>query len=380
MKQEVTRQGYKVRGTHFPVSMFFQILVVLLLMSGVHMGLIVGINTLKLSDVAQTVVIIFYWVLISVFVTLWIILQIRKIYEVPMKQMAEATDKVANGDFSVYIPPLHTPEKLDYLDVMIMDFNKMVEELGSIEILKTDFFSNVSHEIKTPIAVVQNSAEMLKNTKLSLEEQQMYVDTIIQSSKKLSSLITNILKLNKLEKQNIQPVMEEYNLCEQLCQCSLQFENVWQEKEITFDAELEDRVMINADESLLELVWTNLLSNAMKFTERGGVVRLTQTTAEEEVVVSVSDTGCGMSKDTMKHIFDKFYQGDTSHSTSGNGLGLALALRIVRMLDGTIQVESEQGKGSTFTVRLPMGKRNKGQHISQAELSPGNRKHQEDRK
>ncbi len=380
MKQEVTRQGYKVRGTHFPVSMFFQILVVLLLMSGVHMGLIVGINTLKLSDVAQTVVIIFYWVLISVFVTLWISLQIRKIYEVPMKQMAEATDKVANGDFSVYIPPLHTPEKLDYLDVMIMDFNKMVEELGSIEILKTDFFSNVSHEIKTPIAVVQNSAEMLKNTKLSLEEQQMYVDTIIQSSKKLSSLITNILKLNKLEKQNIQPVMEEYNLCEQLCQCSLQFENVWEEKEITFDAELEDRVMINADESLLELVWTNLLSNAMKFTERGGAVRLTQTTAEEEVVVSVSDTGCGMSKDTMKHIFDKFYQGDTSHSTSGNGLGLALALRIVRMLDGTIQVESEQGKGSTFTVRLPMGKRNKGQHISQAELSPGNRKHQEDRK
>lgn len=380
MKQEVTRQGYKVRGTHFPVSMFFQILVVLLLMSGVHMGLIVGINTLKLSDVAQTVVIIFYWVLISVFVTLWISLQIRKIYEVPMKQMAEATDKVANGDFSVYIPPLHTPEKLDYLDVMIMDFNKMVEELGSIEILKTDFFSNVSHEIKTPIAVVQNSAEMLKNTKLSLEEQQMYVDTIIQSSKKLSSLITNILKLNKLEKQNIQPVMEEYNLCEQLCQCSLQFENVWEEKEITFDAELEDRVMINADESLLELVWTNLLSNAMKFTERGGAVRLTQTTAEEEVVVSVSDTGCGMSKDTMKHIFDKFYQGDTSHSTSGNGLGLALALRIVRMLDGMIQVESEQGKGSTFTVRIPMGKRNKGQHISQAELSPGNRKHQEDRK
>lgn len=380
MKQEVTRQGYKVRGTHFPVSMFFQILVVLLLMSGVHMGLIVGINTLKLSDVAQTVVIIFYWVLISVFVTLWISLQIRKIYEVPMKQVAEATDKVANGDFSVYIPPLHTPEKLDYLDVMIMDFNKMVEELGSIEILKTDFFSNVSHEIKTPIAVVQNSAEMLKNTKLSLEEQQMYVDTIIQSSKKLSSLITNILKLNKLEKQNIQPVMEEYNLCEQLCQCSLQFENVWEEKEITFDAELEDRVMINADESLLELVWTNLLSNAIKFTERGGAVRLTQTTAEEEVVVSVSDTGCGMSKDTMKHIFDKFYQGDTSHSTSGNGLGLALALRIVRMLDGTIQVESEQGKGSTFTVRLPMGKRNKGQHISQAELSPGNRKHQEDRK
>lgn len=380
MRQEVTGQGYKVRGTHFPVSMFFIILSVLLLMSGVHVGLIIGVNTLKLSNVAQTMAIIFYWIVIAVFVTLWISLQMRKIYEVPMRQMAEATDKVANGDFSVYIPPLHTPEKLDYLDVMIMDFNKMVEELGSIETLKTDFFSNVSHEIKTPIAVVQNSAEMLKNTNLSLEEQQMYVDTIIQSSKKLSSLITNILKLNKLEKQNIQPVMEEYNLCEQLCQCSLQFENIWEEKEITFDAELEDKVMIHADESLLELVWTNLLSNAMKFTENGGTVRLIQTSTEKEVVVSVSDTGCGMSQETMKHIFDKFYQGDTSHSVSGNGLGLALALRIVQMAEGSIQVESQPGKGSTFTVHLPVGSISKDQKILQAELSLNNRNNQEDGK
>lgn len=380
MRQEVTSQGYKVRGTHFPVSMFFIILSVLLLMSGVHIGLIVGVNRLKLNDVAQTMAIIFYWIVIAVFVTLWISLQIRRIYEVPMRQMAEATDKVANGDFSVYIPPLHTPEKLDYLDVMIMDFNKMVEELGSIETLKTDFFSNVSHEIKTPIAVVQNSAEMLKNTNLSLEEQQMYVDTIIQSSKKLSSLITNILKLNKLEKQNIQPVMEEYNLCEQLCQCSLQFENIWEEKEITFDAELEDKVMIHADESLLELVWTNLLSNAMKFTENGGTVRLIQTSTEKEVVVSVSDTGCGMSQETMKHIFDKFYQGDTSHSVSGNGLGLALAFRIVQMAEGSIQVESQPGKGSTFTVHLPVGSISKDRKILQAELSLNNRNNQEDGK
>lgn len=380
MRQEVTGQGYKVRGTHFPVSMFFIILSVLLLMSGVHVGLIIGVNTLKLNGVAQTMAIIFYWIVIAVFVTLWISLQMRKIYEVPMRQMAEATDKVANGDFSVYIPPLHTPEKLDYLDVMIMDFNKMVEELGSIETLKTDFFSNVSHEIKTPIAVVQNSAEMLKNTNLSLEEQQMYVDTIIQSSKKLSSLITNILKLNKLEKQNIQPVMEEYNLCEQLCQCSLQFENIWEEKEITFDAELEDKVMIHADESLLELVWTNLLSNAIKFTENGGTVRLIQTSTEKEVVVSVSDTGCGMSQETMKHIFDKFYQGDTSHSVSGNGLGLALALRIVQMAEGSIQVESQPGKGSTFTVHLPVGSISKDRKILQAELSLNNRNNQEDGK
>lgn len=371
MKQTVagqaqTEQGHKVRGTHLPVSMFFAILLVLLLMSGVHVGLIVGINTLEMGNFEQTLSIIVYWILIAVLVTLWLGREMRKVYEEPMKRMAEATSRVANGDFSVYIPPLHTPEKLDYLDVMIMDFNRMVEELGSIETLKTDFFSNVSHEIKTPIAVVQNSAEMLKDTSLSVEEQQAYVDTIIQSSKKLSALITNILKLNKLEKQNIQPVMEEYDLCEQLCQCAFQLENLWEEKEIEFEAELEERAMIHADESLLELVWINLLTNALKYTERGGAVKIVQTSDKNGVTVSVSDTGCGMSKETMKHIFDKFYQGDTSHSMSGNGLGLALALRIVRMLEGSIEVESELGKGSTFTVHLPAhGKNSKGDEEEQ---------------
>ncbi len=366
MKQTVTEQGHKVRGTHLPVSMFFAILLVLLLMSGVHVGLIVGINTLEMGNFEQTLSIIVYWILIAVLVTLWLGREMRKVYEEPMKRMAEATGRVANGDFSVYIPPLHTPEKLDYLDVMIMDFNRMVEELGSIETLKTDFFSNVSHEIKTPIAVVQNSAEMLKDTSLSVEEQQAYVDAIIQSSKKLSALIANILKLNKLEKQNIQPVMEEYNLCEQLCQCAFQLENLWEEKEIEFEAELEERAMIHADESLLELVWINLLTNALKYTERGGVVKVIQTSDKNGVTVSVSDTGCGMSKETMKHIFDKFYQGDTSHSMSGNGLGLALALRIVRMLEGSIEVESELGKGSTFTVHLPAhGKNSKGDREEQ---------------
>lgn len=365
-EQAQTEQGHKVRGTHLPVSMFFAILLVLLLMSGVHVGLIVGINTLEMSDFEQTLSIIVYWILIAVLVTLWLGREMRKVYEEPMKRMAEATGRVANGDFSVYIPPLHTPEKLDYLDVMIMDFNRMVEELGSIETLKTDFFSNVSHEIKTPIAVVQNSAEMLKDTSLSVEEQQAYVDTIIQSSKKLSALITNILKLNKLEKQNIQPVMEEYDLCEQLCQCAFQLENLWEEKEIEFEAELEERAMIHGDESLLELVWINLLTNALKYTERGGAVKIAQTSDKNGVTVSVSDTGCGMSKETMKHIFDKFYQGDTSHSMSGNGLGLALALRIVRMLEGSIEVESELGKGSTFTVRLPAhGKNSKGDEEEQ---------------
>ena len=353
MSQFIEHNGYKVRTSHFPMSTFLMFFLALLLASGIHAGLVLWVNILFRSGFWQTGTIVCYWALVSAAVTRYTRYRMKKTYEIPMKMMAEATSKVANGDFSVYVPPLHTLDKLDYLDVMIMDFNRMVEELGSIETLKTDFFSNVSHEIKTPIAVVQGAAENLKRMNLPEPQQQEYVDTIIISCRKLSDLITNILKLNKLEKQNIQPVMESYDLCEQLCQCSLQFERMMDEKEIDFEADMEDSCHIKADSSLLELVWTNLLSNAFKFTEKGGTIKIAQTSTSKEAVVRVSDNGGGMTTDTKKRIFEKFYQGDASHSTSGNGLGLALAFRIVQMMEGTIEVESELGKGSMFTVRLP---------------------------
>ncbi len=345
----------KIRDSHFSFSTFFPSFGVLLLVAGIHAGLVVWLKDSGLHEGMRTAVIIAYWVLMSAGFTMLTRYQMKRLYEIPMKEFAKAADRVAGGDFSVYVPPIHSVDKYDYLDVMMVDFNKMVEELGSIETLKTDFFSNVSHEIKTPIAVIQSSAEVLQKTNLTEGQRQEYIETIIQSSKKLSALITNILKLNKLEKQNIQPVMEEYDLCEQLCACSLQFETVWEQKEIEFDVEVEDRLTVNLDGSLLELVWTNLLSNAFKFTPEHGKVTLVQTSSEDMVTVQVTDTGCGMDQDTMNHIFDKFYQGDTSHATEGNGLGLALASRIVRMLDGDISVESEAEKGTCFTVRLPMG-------------------------
>lgn len=352
-KYKITQQGYKVKDTHFSLSTFLAILGGFFLISGIHTGLIRGVNNLDINGTIQTGIIILYWIMISILLTFFTRWQIKRSYEMPMKLLAEATAKVANGDFSVFVSPLHTVEKLDYLDVMIIDFNKMVEELGSIETLKTDFFSNVSHEIKTPLAVMLNTAELLQKSELN-EKQQEAVMMIIQSGRKLSTLITNILKINKLEKQNIQPVMEKYDLCEQLCECALQFERAWEKKQLEFDVEIEDKANIEADASLLELVWTNLLSNAVKFTASGGKILLKQLSTENEVIVSVSDNGCGMSKETIQHIFDKFYQGDTSHSMEGNGLGLALCFRIVQMLDGEIMVNSEVGKGSCFTVRLPI--------------------------
>ena len=188
----------KVRESRFPPSLFFVYLIVLLIMSGIHTGLIVGMNAAGWNDVAQTIVPVLYWSAVAVGLTLFTRKQIRRVYEEPMHRLAEATKKVAEGDFSIYIAPLHTSEHLDYLDQMLMDFNKMVGELGSIETLKTDFFSNVSHEIKTPLAIIQNNAELLCGEDLS-GQQKEYAEMIFHTSKRLADLISNILKLNKLE-------------------------------------------------------------------------------------------------------------------------------------------------------------------------------------
>lgn len=300
------------------------------------------------------VLVIGFWFLCASVFTYLTLRQINYRYEKPMKAFAKATNQVANGDFSVYVPPLHTADKMDYLDYMFLDFNKMVEELGSIETLKTDFISNVSHEIKTPIAVIQNYSEFLQKESVSEEQRLEYAKSIEEASKRLSNLITNILKLNKLENQKIKPEVFEYDICRQLSDCVIQFVDVWEQKNIEFGADLEDRAIIRADETLLELVWNNLLSNAIKFTEQGGTVTLKQSSTEDSIIVTVTDTGCGMDADSMKHIFDKFYQGDTSHSKEGNGLGLALTLRVLQLHEGTIKVSSIPGKGTTFTVTLPV--------------------------
>ena len=349
MKQSEERT---VRDNRFPPSLFFVFFGVLLLMSGIHTGLVVGMNELGWSDLTQVFIPLAYWSAVAVGLTLFTRRQVQKVYEEPMHRLAEATQKVAGGDFSVYIPTIHTSDRLDYLDKMLIDFNKMVEELGSIETLKTDFFSNVSHEIKTPLAVIQNNAELLRLEDLT-DAQQEYADAIYQSSRRLSDLISNILKLNKLEKQTIAPEVRTYDVCAQLAECALGYEQAWEGKALEFEADMEDRADIAADPALMELVWNNLFSNAVKFTEPGGSILLTETSDAENVYVSVRDTGCGMCEETRKHIFEKFYQGDTSHATAGNGLGLALAMRVLQLNHFDIQVESVQGKGSCFTVTMP---------------------------
>ena len=340
-------------GIRLPRYVFYLTLGMLMLVSGVHVGLITLLHETGGNEIVLVHVVLLYWVAVAVGITLYIQRQTRKFYEEPIRRIASAAGQVARGDFSVYLPPVHTPDHLDCLDALTEDFNRMVEALGSIETLKTEFFSNVSHEIKTPIAVVMNTAELLRNESLSPQERQEHVETIIHASRRLSTLITDILKLNKLEKQTISPQPEAYDLCAQLAECALQFESAWEKKGMAFEADMEDAREVCLDAGLMELVWTNLLSNAFKFTEAGGTVTLAESATEEGVVVRVSDTGCGMDEATRARVFEKFYQGDTSHATEGNGLGLALVKRVLEMMDCQIAVESAPGQGTTFTVIIP---------------------------
>ena len=339
----------------FPLSLFFLYLVVLLLMSGVHTGLVTLANEEDWNDLVQISLPILYWAAVAAGLTFFTRKKMIQTYDRPMKELARAAGQVAQGDFSVYIPPIHTADRYDYLDRMILDFNQMVAELGSLETMRTDFIANVSHEFKTPLAAIQNYAQLLEQPGLSPKEQRACTAAILGSTRRLSALVTNILKLNKLESQQLKPQPVPYDLCRQLSDCALAFEPVWEEKQIEFDASLEDRTVIQADASLLELVWNNLLSNAFKFTPPGGRVTLTQSCRDGWAVVTVADTGCGISPQAQKHIFDKFYQADPSHASAGNGLGLALVRRVLERTGGRITVDSAEGCGSAFTVQLPLG-------------------------
>ena len=353
MKEADSEKKHSIGEVKFSVSLLLVYFVVLLIMSGVHTGLIVLINNAQIPPVIEVMIPLGYWMLVAVGLTLFTRSRVKATYETPMQNLAKAAKQVADGDFSVFIPPAHAVGEKDYLDIMITDFNRMVEELGSVETLKTDFVSNVSHELKTPITVIQSNAEMLKLENLTKEQREECTEHILQSTRRLSSLITNILKLNKLDKQAITLLPQIYNLSEQLCECAIQYETIWESKGIDFIADIEDCVEVEADAELLSLVWNNLLSNAFKFTSSGGTVTMRQTSDLGSVMVSVSDTGCGMDEETRKHIFSRFYQGDTSHATEGNGLGLALVKRVLELEGGTIHVETAPGVGSTFQVFIP---------------------------
>ena len=268
----------------------------------------------------------------------------------PVTAVGEAAGRLARGDFSVRVPmPKHTSEQMRRLT---RDFNAMAESLSSVEYLQRDFTSSVSHEIKTPVAAIHACAQLMKLPGLSEEERQEYASAILRESRRLSRLSDSLLRLTRLENQSAPPHRTRYRIGEQLREICASLLPAMEEKRIALETDVPDALAV-ADEDLMAQVFYNLLDNAVKFAPEGGSIRVRMQRTPQQLAVTVSDTGCGMDEQTVRHIFEKFYQADSSHATQGVGLGLALVRRIVQLHGGRIQVDSEPGRGSVFEIVLP---------------------------
>ena len=274
--------------------------------------------------------------------------QLSKFFFDPIKKLRGAMDKVSEGDFSVRLEEKSTSKEIMEI---YTGFNLMAHELNSTEILQTDFVSNVSHEFKTPINDIEGYSTLLQGSETMSQRDREYVDKILRNTQRLSSLVGSILLLSKLENQQIPTNQVEYRLDEQIRQSVVALETAWGQKDIELDAELE-RVSYLGNEPMMRHVWDNLISNAIKFSPQGGTVKLRLTKRLRKLVITIEDQGPGLSEEAQKHIFDKFYQSDSSHKEEGNGLGLALVKRILTIEKGQVAAENIPEGGCRFTVTL----------------------------
>ncbi len=267
----------------------------------------------------------------------------------PVRRVIDATNRLAAGDFSARLNLSGSSAFTELAN----SFNRMAEELGGIEMLRSDFVDNFSHEFKTPIVSIKGFAEELKHDDLTCEQRNEYLDIIISESSRLATLATNVLNLSRVEKQTILANRAKFDLTEQIRRCVLLFENKWEQRRLNLTVEF-DEVSLVGDEELLSQVWLNLIDNAVKFTPEGGCVEIHLTRTGSKARFLIRDDGYGIPEESLKHVFDKFYQGDPSRSAQGNGLGLSIAKRIVTLHGGTIDCKSQEGIGTEFSVELPL--------------------------
>ena len=330
------------------LNLFFMVFLLLavctvLVLAGVDEGFFYHDGQVELGGALAFV----YTVCILIAVSM--VVMIRMVFIHPLQRNIEAMKKLANGDFAVRVDPAEHGYASREMVEFEQSFNKAAEELGGTEILRKDFINNFSHEFKTPIVSISGFADLLLEEQLPPEDQKEYLTIIRDESRRLADLATNILTLNRVESQTILTDKAAFPLDEQLRQSVL----VTQQKELDFDADLVP-AEYTGSEGLLKEVWLNLLDNAAKFSPEGGTVAVNLRKAKNALMVSVTDQGEGMSADTQAHIFEQFYQGDTSHTTQGNGLGLAMVKKVLELHGGSIQVNSAPGQGSCFTVTLPI--------------------------
>lgn len=291
--------------------------------------------------------------LISLILSILMLLFVLKRFVKPLKNLTLATKLVAEGDFEVEVSYLRKSE--DELGQLISNFNTMVKELQNMEYLRKDFVSSVSHEFKTPIASIGGFAKILKNENLSKEEHKEYVDIIITETERLSKLSSNLLRLSTLENQSIIDRTQSFDLGEQIRRVVLLLEPGWSRKQLDLELNL-NKITFYADEELFQQVWINLIENAIKFSKEAGKLVIRTDIVSEQVKVYIEDNGLGMTELTRHRIFEKFFQGDSAHKTEGSGLGLSIVKRIIDLYNGTIEIKSEIGEGTTMIVSVPLAK------------------------
>ncbi len=331
------------------VFLILMITSVLIFVAGMLLIRMNAINIAKLSR-QEPLLPILMLLIISVVVGTVVSFMISRFPLKPLRRVIDAINRLAAGDFSAR---LRLPGPSSFTE-LANSFNRMAEELGSIEMLRADFVDNFSHEFKTPIVSIKGFAEELKHDDLTKEQRDEYLDIIIHESSRLAQLATNVLNLSRVEKQTILAIREPFDLTEQVRRCVLLFESKWDQRRLNLNVEL-DEVTLEGDEELLSQVWLNLIDNAVKFTPEGGCVDIRLRKSEANAVFSISDDGYGISEEVQRHIFDKFYQGESpARVSSGNGLGLSIARRVVALHGGDIRCKSEEGAGTEFTVELPL--------------------------
>ena len=322
---------------------FFVVLIVMVIATAIALMYRVAITDMHMIGVLSMLV------PIVVLITLVNFLFTRFIYRY-LDKISDAMQKVADGDYTVRLDA----EKDQPFRELYRNFNTMAEELGGVEMLKNDFINGYAHELRTPITSINGFAEMLLNDDgtLSREEKRSYLEIIASESRRLADLAGNSLLMSRLDTQKIIPDKKPFSLDEQLRRCSILLSGQWTEKDLDMTMDLDEAVYVG-DYDLMQHLWINLLTNAVKYTPKGGSITVTLKNEEKFIAVSVADTGKGIPPEDRERIFDKYYQTDKSHSKRGLGLGLAICKRIVQLCNGTLEVESEVGVGSTFTVRLP---------------------------
>ena len=333
------------------INIFFLITLVLAAAS-ITGRLLITARVFKAEDYLHGRTIFILTLLTSTALTLATTVRIRILYIKPYKNMIAAMQELAKGRFEtrIHLPNtvFQAKESLEFAD----SFNITAEKLGGMELLNHDFINNFSHEFKTPIASIQGFAKLIREEDLPSAEVHEYLDIIIQESQRLTLLAGNVLELSRVESQQNLSHTEPFQIGEQIRQYVLLLQNKWQAKQIALQTDIEDSVF-TGDGLMLKEVWLNIIDNAIKFSPAGGTVTIRCTNLPESYQVAVTDQGSGMTEEVSARIFEKFYQGDSSHAVKGNGLGLAIAAKITTLHSGRITIKSTPGYGSTFTVILP---------------------------